>query len=136
MFVPVPILVQVPANGCVWAGRPFSDGAGFCVAEKVMQTWNQGKWATPQLNTLRDEDNRTSRTVRAERSSETKPLIHARAASSVIPFAPTSANCCCILRNTARHRSTVPSASFLALTDASNKSQQPIPSDFPAGPLM
>jgi hypothetical protein len=44
MFVPVPVLVPVPTNGCVWAGRPFSDGSGFCVADKVMQTCNQGKW--------------------------------------------------------------------------------------------
>lgn len=43
-FVPVPVLVPVPTNGCVWAGRSFSDGSGFCVADKVMQTCNQGKW--------------------------------------------------------------------------------------------
>jgi hypothetical protein len=45
VFVPVPVLVAVPPNGCVWAGRPFSDGAGFCVADKIMQACNQGKWA-------------------------------------------------------------------------------------------
>jgi hypothetical protein len=44
IFVPAPVLVPVPTNGCVWAGRPFSDGSGFCVADKVMQTCNQGKW--------------------------------------------------------------------------------------------
>jgi hypothetical protein len=44
VFVPVPVLVAVPPNGCVWAGRPFSDGAGFCLADKVMQTCTQGKW--------------------------------------------------------------------------------------------
>ncbi len=41
---PGPVLVPLPPNGCVWAGRPFSDGAGFCVADKVMQTCTQGKW--------------------------------------------------------------------------------------------
>jgi hypothetical protein len=41
---PGPVLVPLPPNGCVWAGRPFSDEAGFCVADKVMQTGNQGKW--------------------------------------------------------------------------------------------
>ena len=23
------VMVPLPLNGCVWAGRPFSDGAGF-----------------------------------------------------------------------------------------------------------
>jgi hypothetical protein len=42
---PGPVLVPLPPNGCVWAGRPFSDGAGFCVADKVMQTCTIGKWS-------------------------------------------------------------------------------------------
>jgi hypothetical protein len=37
-------LLPVPANGCAWAGRSFSDGAGFCVADKVMQICAAGKW--------------------------------------------------------------------------------------------
>jgi hypothetical protein len=45
MFDPMPVMVPLPPNGCVWAGRPFSDGAGFCVADKVMQTCTLGKWA-------------------------------------------------------------------------------------------
>jgi hypothetical protein len=36
--------LPVPANGCAWAGRSFSDGAGFCVADKVMQICAAGKW--------------------------------------------------------------------------------------------
>jgi hypothetical protein len=44
MFDSMPVLVPLPPNGCVWAGRPFSDGAGFCVADKVMQACTQGKW--------------------------------------------------------------------------------------------
>jgi hypothetical protein len=39
-----PALVPIPANGCAWAGRSFSDGAGFCVADKVMQICSAGKW--------------------------------------------------------------------------------------------
>jgi hypothetical protein len=39
-----PPLVPVPPNGCAWAGRSFSDGAGFCVADKVMQICAAGKW--------------------------------------------------------------------------------------------
>ena len=41
----MPVMVPLPVNGCVWAGRPFSDGAGFCVADKVLQTCTMGKWA-------------------------------------------------------------------------------------------
>ena len=45
MFEPMPVMVPLPPNGCVWAGRPFSDGAGFCVADKVLQTCTIGKWS-------------------------------------------------------------------------------------------
>ena len=41
----MPVMVPLPPNGCVWAGRPFSDGAGFCVADKVLQTCTIGKWS-------------------------------------------------------------------------------------------
>jgi hypothetical protein len=41
----MPVIVPLPPDGCVWAGRPFSDGAGFCVADKVMQTCTIGKWS-------------------------------------------------------------------------------------------
>jgi len=44
-FEQAPVLVPLPPNGCVWAGRPFSDGAGFCVADKVLQTCTIGRWA-------------------------------------------------------------------------------------------
>ena len=44
-FEPFTLMVPLPANGCVWAGRPFSDGAGFCVADKVLQTCTIGKWS-------------------------------------------------------------------------------------------
>jgi hypothetical protein len=40
----LPALVPVPPNGCAWASRSFSDGAGFCVADKVMQICAAGKW--------------------------------------------------------------------------------------------
>jgi len=43
-LVAAPIPLPVPVNGCVWAGRSFSDGAGFCLADKVMQTCAAGKW--------------------------------------------------------------------------------------------
>jgi hypothetical protein len=39
-----PALIPVPPNGCAWAGRSFSDGAGFCLADKVMQICSAGKW--------------------------------------------------------------------------------------------
>jgi hypothetical protein len=45
MFEPMPVMVPLPPNGCVWAGRPFSDGAGFCLADKVLQTCTIGKWS-------------------------------------------------------------------------------------------
>ncbi len=44
-FEAMQVMVPLPPNGCVWAGRPFSDGAGFCVADKIMQTCNLGKWS-------------------------------------------------------------------------------------------
>jgi hypothetical protein len=44
IFVPEPTTLPVPANGCVWAGRSFSEGAGFCIADKVMQVCTAGKW--------------------------------------------------------------------------------------------
>jgi hypothetical protein len=45
MFEPMPVMVPLPPNGCVWAGRPFSDGAGFCVADKILQTCTIGRWS-------------------------------------------------------------------------------------------
>jgi hypothetical protein len=42
--LPPTYLLPVPANGCAWAGRSFSDGAGFCIADKVMQICAAGKW--------------------------------------------------------------------------------------------
>jgi hypothetical protein len=45
MFDSMPVMVPLPPNGCVWAGRPFSDGAGFCVADKVLLTCTIGKWS-------------------------------------------------------------------------------------------
>ena len=44
-FDSMPVMIPLPANGCVWAGRSFSDGAGFCVADKVLQTCTIGKWS-------------------------------------------------------------------------------------------
>jgi hypothetical protein len=44
IFVPEPALLPVPPNGCVWAGRSFSEGAGFCTADKIMQICTAGKW--------------------------------------------------------------------------------------------
>lgn len=45
MFDSMPVMISLPPNGCVWAGRPFSDGAGFCVADKILQTCAIGKWS-------------------------------------------------------------------------------------------
>ncbi len=45
MFDSMPVVIPLPPNGCVWAGRSFSDGAGFCVADKVLQTCTIGKWS-------------------------------------------------------------------------------------------
>jgi len=45
MFDATAVMVPLPPNGCVWAGRPFSDGAGFCVADKILQTCTIGKWS-------------------------------------------------------------------------------------------
>lgn len=45
MYEPMPVMVPLPPNGCVWAGRPFSDGAGFCLADKILQTCTIGKWS-------------------------------------------------------------------------------------------
>jgi hypothetical protein len=43
-FFPEPVL-PVPPNGCVWAGRSYSEGASFCIADKVMEICTAGKWA-------------------------------------------------------------------------------------------
>jgi hypothetical protein len=45
MYDSMTVMVPLPPNGCVWAGRPFSDGAGFCVADKILQTCTIGKWS-------------------------------------------------------------------------------------------
>jgi hypothetical protein len=45
LYDQMPVMVPLPPNGCVWAGRPFSDGAGFCVADKILQTCTIGKWS-------------------------------------------------------------------------------------------
>jgi hypothetical protein len=45
IYIPEPTMIPVPPNGCVWAGRSFSDGAGFCIADKVMQVCATGRWA-------------------------------------------------------------------------------------------
>jgi hypothetical protein len=45
LFDQLPVMIPLPPNGCVWAGRPFSDGAGFCVADKILQTCTIGKWS-------------------------------------------------------------------------------------------
>ena len=40
----VPLSLPVPPNGCVWAGRAFSEGAEFCFAPRVILKCNAGKW--------------------------------------------------------------------------------------------
>jgi hypothetical protein len=42
---PSPAQIPLPLNGCVWAGRSFSDGAQFCVATKLIETCTGGRWA-------------------------------------------------------------------------------------------
>jgi hypothetical protein len=39
-----PAQIPLPMNGCVWAGRSFSEGAQFCVAARAMETCTSGKW--------------------------------------------------------------------------------------------
>lgn len=39
-----PSSLPVPPNGCVWAGRAFSEGAEFCFAPRVILKCNAGKW--------------------------------------------------------------------------------------------
>lgn len=41
---PSPAQIPLPPNGCVWAGRSFSDGAQFCVATKLIETCTGGRW--------------------------------------------------------------------------------------------
>ena len=41
---PSPAQIPLPPNGCVWAGRSFSDGAQFCVATKLIETCAGGRW--------------------------------------------------------------------------------------------
>jgi hypothetical protein len=41
---PAYALVPVPPNGCAWAGRSFSDGAGFCITDRFMEICAAGKW--------------------------------------------------------------------------------------------
>jgi hypothetical protein len=41
---PSPAQIPLPPNGCVWAGRSFSDGAQFCVANKLIETCSGGRW--------------------------------------------------------------------------------------------
>jgi hypothetical protein len=38
-------VLPVPTNGCVWAGRSFSEGAAFCIADKVMTICTAAKWS-------------------------------------------------------------------------------------------
>lgn len=45
MTFPTPAQIPLPPNGCVWAGRSFSDGAQFCVATKLIETCTSGRWA-------------------------------------------------------------------------------------------
>jgi hypothetical protein len=42
---PPPVLpVPIPQNGCLWAGRAFSDGAEFCWAPSTGLKCTAGKW--------------------------------------------------------------------------------------------
>jgi len=41
---PVPVPIPLPSNGCVWAGRPFSDGAAFCYGKGNQLRCVSGKW--------------------------------------------------------------------------------------------
>jgi hypothetical protein len=41
---PSPAQIPLPPNGCVWAGRSFSDGAQFCVATKLIESCTGGRW--------------------------------------------------------------------------------------------
>jgi hypothetical protein len=42
---PSPAQIPLPPNGCVWAGRSFSDGAQFCAATKLIETCTAGRWS-------------------------------------------------------------------------------------------
>ena len=43
-IVGAPAQIPLPMNGCVWAGRSFSEGAQFCVAARALETCTSGKW--------------------------------------------------------------------------------------------
>jgi hypothetical protein len=45
LFFPESGVLPVPTNGCVWAGRSFSEGAAFCIADKVMEICTAAKWS-------------------------------------------------------------------------------------------
>lgn len=44
IITPVPVFVPLPPNGCVWAGRPFSNGAEFCFGKGVVMICESGSW--------------------------------------------------------------------------------------------
>lgn len=44
VVMPAPAQIPLPLNGCVWAGRSFSDGAQFCAASKLLEICGAGKW--------------------------------------------------------------------------------------------
>lgn len=47
---PALLSLPVPPGGCVWAGRAFSEGAGFCFAPRVIMKCNGGKWSYDTLD--------------------------------------------------------------------------------------
>jgi hypothetical protein len=51
--VPIPMQAPLPPNGCVWAGRTYSDGATFCMGAHTQIMCKVGKWDTSNTEACR-----------------------------------------------------------------------------------
>ena len=51
--VPIPMQAPLPQNGCVWAGRTYSDGAAFCMGAHTQIMCKVGKWDTSNTEACR-----------------------------------------------------------------------------------
>ena len=51
--VPIPMQAPLPPNGCVWAGRTYSDGATFCMGAHTQIVCKVGKWDTSSTEACR-----------------------------------------------------------------------------------
>jgi hypothetical protein len=44
IFIPNPVTVPLPPEGCVWAGRAYSQGAQFCLGVRTGLKCTASKW--------------------------------------------------------------------------------------------